>query len=160
MAEPMMTGTDMPSRFRSDEERWAAVLDRNPDAEDAFFYSVATTGVYCRAGCPSRRPRREHVRFHSSCEEAENAGFRACRRCRPNEPSLAERHALAVARACRLIETAEEIPDLDTLADAAGHEPVPLPTGSSRRPPGAGPAATPPPTARTGRGKRCGRAGR
>ena len=110
----------MPIRFRSDEERWAAVLDRNPGAEDAFFYSVATTGVYCRPGCPSRRPRREHVRFHASCEEAENAGFRACRRCRPNEPPLAERHALAVARACRLIETAEEIPDLDTLADAAG----------------------------------------
>ena len=120
MAEPMKTGTDMPSRFRSDEERWAAVLDRNPGAHDAFFYSVATTGVYCRPGCPSRRPRREHVRFHASCEEAENAGFRACRRCRPNEPPLAERHALAVARACRLIETAEEIPDLDALADAAG----------------------------------------
>ena len=116
----MKTGTDRPSRFRSDEERWAAVLDRSPGTQDAFFYSVATTGVYCRPGCPSRRPRREHVRFHASCEEAENAGFRACRRCRPNEPPLAERHALAVARACRLIETAEEIPDLDTLADAAG----------------------------------------
>ena len=120
MAEPMKTGTDMPSRFRSDEERWAAVLDRNSGAHDAFLYSVATTGVYCRPGCPSRRPRREHVRFHASCEEAENAGFRACRRCRPNEPPLAERHAFAVARACRLIETAEEIPDLDALADAAG----------------------------------------
>ena len=120
MAEPMKTGTDMPSRFRSDEERWAAVLDRNPGADDSFFYSVATTGVYCRPECPSRRPRREHVRFHASCEEAENAGFRACRRCRPNEPPLAERHALAVARACRLIETAEEVPSLDALADAAG----------------------------------------
>ena len=120
MAEPMTTGADMAGRFRNDEERWAAVQGRDPGAEGTFFYSVATTGVYCRPGCPSRRPRREHVRFHATCEEAENAGFRACRRCRPNEPPLAERHALAVARACRLIETAEEIPDLDALAEAAG----------------------------------------
>ena len=120
MAEPMTTGTEMASRFRSDEERWAAVLDRNSGAEGAFFYSVATTGVYCRPGCPSRRPRREHVRFHASREDAESAGFRACRRCRPNEPSLAERHAEAVATACRLIEAAEEMPALEALAEAAG----------------------------------------
>ncbi len=120
MAEPMTSGTEIPSRFRGDEARWAAVLDRDPSAEGAFLYSVATTGVYCRPGCPSRRPRREHVRFHASCEEAEKAGFRACRRCRPNGPSLAERHASAVATACRLIETAEESPSLDTLAKTAG----------------------------------------
>ena len=121
MAEATTTGTEMaPSRFRSDEERWAAVADRDARAEGEFFYSVSTTGVYCRPGCPSRRPRREHVRFHASHEEAENAGFRACRRCRPNEPSLAERHAAAVAAACRLIEGAEELPALDDLAAAAG----------------------------------------
>ena len=120
MARLETTGTSMPSRFATDEERWAAVLDRDPRARDAFFYSVSTTGVFCRPGCPSRRPRREHVRFHASREEAERDGFRPCRRCRPNEPPLAERHAAAVAGACRLIETAEELPGLDTLADAAG----------------------------------------
>ena len=120
MAEPMRTGTEMPSRFRNDEERWAAVLDRDPGAEGEFFYSVSTTGVFCRPGCPSRRPRREHVRFHASREEAKNAGFRACRRCRPDEPPLAERHAEAVAAACRLIDGAEEMPALDALAGAAG----------------------------------------
>ena len=120
MAEPMKTGTEMPSRFRSDEERWAALVDRDAGAEGEFYYSVSTTGVYCRPGCPSRRPRREHVRFHASREEAEDAGFRACRRCRPHEPPVAQRHAEAVAAACRLIEGAEEIPTLDALAAAAG----------------------------------------
>ena len=123
MTEPTANGTEMPRRFRSDDERWAAVRDRDPGAEGAFFYSVSTTGVYCRPGCPSRRPRREHVRFHASCEEAERAGFRACRRCRPHEPSIAERHAGAVAAACRLIEAAEEMPTLEALAAAAGMSP-------------------------------------
>ena len=116
----MATGAGRPGRFRSNEERWTAVRDRDSGAEGAFLYSVATTGVYCRPGCPSRRPRREHVRFHASREEAEDAGFRACRRCRPDEPPLAERRAEAVAAACRLIETAEEAPALDALAAAAG----------------------------------------
>ena len=120
MAESKVIQTPMPTRFRSDEERWTAVANRDRAAGDEFVYSVATTGVYCRPGCAARRPRREHVRFHASCEVAENAGFRPCQRCHPNEPSLAERHAEAVAAACRLIETAEEVPDLDTLAEAAG----------------------------------------
>ena len=112
--------TAMPQRFPSDDERWAAVVSRDHTAGGAFFYSVATTGVYCQPGCPSRRPRREHVRFHASREEAEYAGFRACRRCRPDEPPLAERHAEAVASACRLIDAAEEMPGLDALAAEAG----------------------------------------
>ena len=112
--------TSMPQRFPSDDERWAAVVSRDRTAGGAFFYSVATTGVYCRPGCPSRRPRREHVRFHASREEAESAGFRACRRCRPDEPPLVERHAEAVAASCRLIDAAEEMPALETLAAAAG----------------------------------------
>ena len=123
MARPMTTGSEMPRRFRNDDERWAAVQGRDPGAEDEFFYSVATTGVYCRPNCPSRRPRREHVRFHASREEAESAGFRACRRCRPHEPSPGERRAEAVAAACRLIEAAEEMPALDALAAAAGMSP-------------------------------------
>ena len=123
MAMPMTTGSEMPRRFRNDDERWAAVQGRDAGAEDEFFYSVATTGVYCRPNCPSRRPRREHVRFHASREEAESAGFRACRRCRPHEPSPGERRAEAVAAACRLIDEAEEMPALDALAVAAGLSP-------------------------------------
>ena len=120
MADVTTNGTSMTSRFPTDDARWRAVASRDRAAAGEFFYSVATTGIYCRPGCPSRRPRREHVGFHASREDAERAGFRPCRRCRPDEPSLAERHASAVAAACRLIETAEEVPRLDALAEAAG----------------------------------------
>ena len=109
-----------PSPVPSHDECWAAIVKRDRDAWDDFVYSVATTGVYCRPGCPARRPRRKHVRFHASCEDAECAGFRPCRRCRPDEPSLVERHVEAVAAACRLVQTAEELPGLDALANAAG----------------------------------------
>src|SRR5256714_14271864 len=98
--------------FAGDEARWRAVVERDPRANDAFFSSVATPGVYCRPSCASRRARRENVSFHASCADAERAGFRPCKRCRPNEPSLAERQAAAVATACRMIEDAEELPSL------------------------------------------------
>src|SRR4051794_6317546 len=103
-----------------DKARWRAVAERDPRADGAFFYSVATTGVYCRPSCAARLARRENVGFHASCADAERAGFRPCKRCRPNEPSLAERQAAAVARACRMIEEADELPSLDDLAKAAG----------------------------------------
>jgi AraC family transcriptional regulator of adaptative response/methylated-DNA-[protein]-cysteine methyltransferase len=104
----------------TDAERWAAVARRDPAADGIFYFSVETTGVYCRPSCPSRQARREHVRFHRTPEEAERAGFRPCKRCRPDAAGLAERRAAAVAKACRLIETAEAPPDLDALAAAAG----------------------------------------
>ena len=107
-------------RFRSNDERWSAVLNRDRAAEGQFVYCVTTTGVYCRPGCAARIPKREHVRFHASFKDAENGGFRPCRRCRPNESPLAERHARSVAAACRVVETAEELPKLDALAEAAG----------------------------------------
>jgi AraC family transcriptional regulator of adaptative response/methylated-DNA-[protein]-cysteine methyltransferase len=106
--------------FSSDADRWKAVVRRDRRADGAFFYSVATTGVYCRPSCGARLPRRGNVRFHTSREDAERAGFRPCRRCRPDEAPLELRRAAAVEKACRLIETAEETPSLDQLADAAG----------------------------------------
>jgi AraC family transcriptional regulator of adaptative response/methylated-DNA-[protein]-cysteine methyltransferase len=106
--------------FSNDDERWAAVVRRDRRADGIFYYSVLTTGVYCRPGCPARLARRENVGFHASCEEAEQAGFRACKRCRPNEPGLAQQHATAVAKACRLIEEAEEMLSLNVLAHAVG----------------------------------------
>jgi AraC family transcriptional regulator of adaptative response/methylated-DNA-[protein]-cysteine methyltransferase len=67
-----------------DEGRaWKKVLDRDRSADTDFLYGVSTTGIYCRPSCPSRRPRRDNVRFFSTAEGAERAGFRACRRCRP-----------------------------------------------------------------------------
>jgi AraC family transcriptional regulator of adaptative response/methylated-DNA-[protein]-cysteine methyltransferase len=106
--------------FANDEDRWAAVVRRDRAADGAFYYSVRTTGVYCRPSCAARLARREHVRFHATCAEAEQEGFRPCKRCRPTELALAEQHAAAVARACRLIEAAEDMPNLDMLAAAAG----------------------------------------
>jgi AraC family transcriptional regulator of adaptative response/methylated-DNA-[protein]-cysteine methyltransferase len=109
-----------PPPFADDADRWAAVTQRDARADGVFYYSVLTTGVYCRPSCAARLPRRENVRFHASCAAAERAGFRACKRCRPNEPPLAERRAAAVAEACRQIDAAEELPSLDALAEAAG----------------------------------------
>jgi AraC family transcriptional regulator, regulatory protein of adaptative response / methylated-DNA-[protein]-cysteine methyltransferase len=106
--------------FASEAERWAAVAARNGSADGIFWYSVSTTGVYCRPSCGARQARREHVRFHSTREDAERAGFRPCRRCRPDLPRLAERRALAIADACQRIAEAEEAPSLETLAAAAG----------------------------------------
>jgi AraC family transcriptional regulator of adaptative response/methylated-DNA-[protein]-cysteine methyltransferase len=104
----------------TDHERWVAVQRRDPAADGHFYYSVRTTGVYCRPSCAARLPRRENVAFHPTREAAERAGFRPCRRCRPEGPPLSERRAAAVARACRLIERAEAVPSLDALARAAG----------------------------------------
>ena len=112
-----------PTVSATEDPRWEAVRRRDPGADGQFFYSVATTGVYCRPSCAARLPNRRNVAFHASCAAAERAGFRPCKRCRPNEPSLAERHAAAVAAACRLIEAAEEPPTLEALAAAAGLSP-------------------------------------
>ena len=106
--------------FLSDEARWEAVRRRDLAAAGAFYYSVRTTGVYCRPSCAARLARRENVDFHLTCADAERAGFRPCKRCRPNEAGLAERHAAAVAKACALIDEADEMPSLDALADAVG----------------------------------------
>src|SRR5882724_12543151 len=105
--------------FSNDKERWAAVARRDRHADGIFYYSVQTTGVYCRPSCAARRARREHICFHATREEAEQAGFRPCQRCRPNQPALAEQRAAVVAKACRLIEAAEDMPNLEALATAA-----------------------------------------
>ncbi len=118
----MMTQNPPSGRLRpvTDEDRWAAVVARDPRADGSFVYSVRTTGVDCRPSCPARLARRENVRFYATGAEAERAGFRPCKRCRPGEAGLGERHARAVAKACRLIERADEMPSLDRLAKAAG----------------------------------------
>lgn len=101
------------------DPRWTAVVARDRSADGTFFYSVATTGVYCRPSCGSRRANPKNVRFHRTAADAERAGFRPCRRCRPDRPSLAEQHAATVAGMCRLIETAADPPSLADLARRA-----------------------------------------
>lgn len=106
-----------------DDWRWDAVAARDGTRDGTFYYSVATTGVYCRPSCSARLPRRSNVRFHATCEEAEAAGFRPCKRCRPKEAPQRERDVERITRACRRIETAEWPPSLSDLAASAGLSP-------------------------------------
>ncbi len=100
------------------DPRWARIVARDPAADGQFYYSVRTTGIYCRPSCGSRTPRPENVGFFSTGEEAGAAGFRPCKRCRPDCPSLGERHAALVAGLCRQIESADTPPGLQALADS------------------------------------------
>src|SRR5688572_29631717 len=81
------------------DPRWAAVAARDKAADGRFVYSVASTGVYCRPSCPSRLANPRNVAFHDTAAQAQAAGFRPCKRCRPDEAPLQERQAAAVARA-------------------------------------------------------------
>lgn len=107
---------------RQDEERWLAVQRRDTDADGRFVYAVRTTGVYCRPSCPSRPAKRDNLLFFASGEEARQAGFRACKRCRPDDVD-AIAHRQAVSLACERIRQVEEMPDLTTLATEAGLSP-------------------------------------
>jgi AraC family transcriptional regulator, regulatory protein of adaptative response / methylated-DNA-[protein]-cysteine methyltransferase len=84
-----MVGTRLQScgdlTLLTDDARWAAVVEKNSRFDGSFVYSVATTGVYCHPSCPSRPAKRANVRFHTTCAEAEAAGFRPCKRCKPAE---------------------------------------------------------------------------
>jgi len=104
---------------RSQDTRWEAVLRRDPEADGRFFYAVLTTGVYCHPSCAARTPLRDNVSFHETREAAERAGFRPCKRCRPDLPPRREREAALVAEVCRALDSAEEQSRLDVLA--AGH---------------------------------------
>jgi AraC family transcriptional regulator, regulatory protein of adaptative response / methylated-DNA-[protein]-cysteine methyltransferase len=108
-----------------DESRWSAVLDRDAAADGRFVYAVASTGVYCRPSCPSRRPRRSQVSFFPTSRDAEAAGFRACRRCAPGRDETDARRRVREAR-----EYLESHPDdtvtLDRLASVVGLSPYHL----------------------------------
>lgn len=105
------------------DPRWAAIAARDPGADGRFYYAVETTGVYCRPSCAARLARPENVSFHATCAEAERAGFRPCKRCKPDQASRQEQHAAQVARACRLIEESEDVPSLEQLAVRVGMSP-------------------------------------
>lgn len=107
----------------ADGSRWEAVLRRDRREDGRFVYAVATTGVSCRPSCGARRPHPGHVRFFPDGAAARRAGFRPCRRCRPDDPPPAEVEAAAVARACRLVDGSPEPPSVEALAGAAGMSP-------------------------------------
>lgn len=106
----MLTATAMPIPAASSEERafweasfWDAVRSRDARMDGVFYYAVATTGVYCRPSCPSRQPRRENVAFFADPAKAEGAGYRACRRCKPQEPRALDPQAEIAVRVCRYL---------------------------------------------------------
>ena len=105
------------------DPRWAAVMARDRRADGTFYYSVQTTGVYCRPSCGSRLANPKNVRFYRTTADAERAGFRPCRRCRPDEPPLEQVRAGTIAGICRVIETADATPSLAALAKRAGLSP-------------------------------------
>src|SRR3954452_12735191 len=99
---------------------WAAFMRRDRSWDGRVIGAVTTTGVYCKPSCPARRPKRAHVIFYASGEEARAAGFRSCLRCKPDAVG---RDRLAVAKAVKIIEAAEEPPVLAELAEAVGYAP-------------------------------------
>ncbi len=107
----------------ADDPRWARIVARDKAADGHLWYSVATTGVYCRPSCPSRIANPKNIQLHDTLEGARATGFRPCRRCNPDGPSFEAENAALVAKACRIIEESEEVPSLDALADAIGRSP-------------------------------------
>jgi AraC family transcriptional regulator of adaptative response/methylated-DNA-[protein]-cysteine methyltransferase len=109
-AEPAILGFD-------NDEAWRAVEARDSRFDGRFVYAVKSTRIYCRPSCPSRRPNRGRVTFYSAPDAAENAGYRACRRCHPRETEMASTAAVAVEQARSLIEQQPDQPF--TLAELA-----------------------------------------
>lgn len=100
--------------------RWASVLARDPHADGSFYYCVRTTGIFCRPSCAARHPRPENVVFHATLQQAEEAGFRPCKRCKPDQFDQKEELSRKIAEACRRIERASKEPTLQQLAASAG----------------------------------------
>ena len=102
---------------------WTAFEARDTGADGSFVAAVTSTGIYCKPSCPARRPKRENVRFYPVAEAAEQAGYRACKRCRPDRAEAADPRVAAVRKAARLIDAAESIPTLPALGRAVGISP-------------------------------------
>lgn len=112
-------------QIQADEARWQAVLARDGRHNGRFVYAVSSTGIYCRPSCPSRHPRRERVRFFAGPDEAERAGFRACKRCTPRAALSPE--VETVQCICRFIESEPDGPiTLAALGAQAGLSPFHL----------------------------------
>jgi len=103
--------------------RWRAVIDRDRAADGQFVYAVRSTGVYCRPSCPSRRPQRDRVAFFPAPADAERAGFRACRRCHPQDALPLDRWGERIHRACAYLAGLDGHRSLAALAGRFGGSP-------------------------------------
>lgn len=111
------------ARSVADDPRWDRILARDKSADGRFWYSVSTTGIYCRPSCPSRTANPKNVALHDTMESARATGCRPCKRCNPDGRSLESENVELVAKACRIIEENEEEPSLEELAEAVGLSP-------------------------------------
>jgi AraC family transcriptional regulator, regulatory protein of adaptative response / methylated-DNA-[protein]-cysteine methyltransferase len=107
----------------ADDPRWGRIVARDKTADGHLWYSVVTTGVYCRPSCPSRAANAKNVQLHDSLEGAKATGFRPCKRCNPDGLSADAENVALVAKVCRIIEESEEEPSLEELSEAAGRSP-------------------------------------
>lgn len=103
-------------KFNTDATRWKAVSENNSNADGSFYYAVITTGIYCLPSCKSKLPNRDNVEYFTTRDDAEAAGYRACKRCRPTATSKADEIEQKVIHACRIIEESETSIKLDELA--------------------------------------------
>lgn len=113
MSQPLARSSDTVAEA---DPRWRALASRDFTGIEPFLLGVITTGIYCRSGCPSRTPLRRNVRFFATRMEAERAGFRACRRCRPELAATPNRGKEAVTKARSLLDHATEPIALTALA--------------------------------------------
>lgn len=102
-------------------ELWQAVLARDSSRDGSFVFAVRSTGIYCRPSCPARRPKREQVKFFAVPEAAEQAGFRACKRCQPRRARVNDPQIELVRRICHIIdEHDEQTTTLERLSSITG----------------------------------------
>ncbi|MGD0679933.1 MAG: bifunctional DNA-binding transcriptional regulator/O6-methylguanine-DNA methyltransferase Ada [Polyangiaceae bacterium] len=106
-----------------EDPRWARIVARDKSADGLFWYTVATTGIYCRPSCPSRTAKPRNVRIHDTLASAKATGFRACRRCNPEGMSVDAENAAIITKICRILDAAVETPSLGELADAVDLSP-------------------------------------
>ncbi|MXV44425.1 bifunctional DNA-binding transcriptional regulator/O6-methylguanine-DNA methyltransferase Ada [Saccharibacter sp. 17.LH.SD] len=118
-----MTNSDQPPQDTAHDPRWARIITRDKRADGSLWYSVSTTGVYCRPSCPSRMANPKNVTLHDTLESAQATGCRPCKRCHPNGCSPDAITIALIEQACRQIETSEEIPSLQALAASVRRSP-------------------------------------
>lgn len=102
---------------------WQAVLHRDQSYDDVFVYAVKSTGIYCRPTCPSRRPKRDQVDFFETPEDARIAGYRACKRCQPDD---VQEQLQVVQAICAYLDTVDSRPTLAALAERFHYSPFHL----------------------------------
>src|SRR6202162_1159766 len=107
----------------ADDPRWARIVARDKTADGHLWYSVVTTGVYCRPSCPSRAANAKNVQLHDSLAGAKATGFRPCKRCNPDGLSIEAENAALAAKACRIIQETEQELSLEELAGTIGRSP-------------------------------------